>query len=477
MKQNIFNLLIAISFFGFAQKPKEAFNISANIKGLKQNEKITLAYYFGDKQYIQDTARTDKNGKVTFTGENPLDKGMYILVMPNKKYIEFPVNIDSKIAFDIDTNGSAKSIKVTQSEELKRFLSYTSFLEGRNAEVEEAKAWTPKNKDSKDSLEKAKKLYEEINNKVENFQKDFSTKNSNDLLAYIFNINKKIETPEIPKASNGRPDSLFAWHFQKAHYWDGMNWNDERILRTPIFHQKIKTYFDQYVMQHPDSICNDAEQLVTKAKNNKDLKKYCIFYPTVTYERSNIMGMDQVFVCMVEKYYVTGQVDWLKEDQVKKVIKRAEDLSPNMIGKLGKPISGFDTANVKRALYDVKSPLTLLVFWESTCGHCIKTIPRVDSLYKSYLKANGCEVFAVTLEHKDLKGWKKYIKEHKLDWINIYCPYYDTEEHDFRKKYDVYSTPVIYILDENKKILAKRLAVEQIKDFIERYKKIKNKTK
>jgi hypothetical protein len=35
-----------------------------------------------------------------------------------------------------------------------------------------------------------------------------------------------------------------------------------------------------------------------------------------------------------------------------------------------------------------------------------------------------------------------------------------------REKYDVYSTPVIYVLDKNKIIKAKRIAVEQLEDIV-----------
>jgi hypothetical protein len=40
---------------------------------------------------------------------------------------------------------------------------------------------------------------------------------------------------------------------------------------------------------------------------------------------------------------------------------------------------------------------------------------------------------------------------------------------DFKNIYDIYSTPVMYILDENKKILAKRIGVEQVPDFFDNY--------
>ena len=61
------------------------------------------------------------------------------------------------------------------------------------------------------------------------------------------------------------------------------------------------------------------------------------------------------------------------------------------------------------------------------------------------------------------EGWKKFIRSKKLyDWINVQDGKTVT---DFKKTYDVYSTPVVYVLDENKKILAKRLSVEQLEDY------------
>ena len=76
-------------------------------------------------------------------------------------------------------------------------------------------------------------------------------------------------------------------------------------------------------------------------------------------------------------------------------------------------------------------------------------------------KSKGIVVYAVNIEDSR-EQWVKYIKEHKLDWINV-----SNSAHQYYLKnlYDIYSTPVIYVLDENKKIVAKRLAVEDMMDF------------
>ena len=54
-----------------------------------------------------------------------------------------------------------------------------------------------------------------------------------------------------------------------------------------------------------------------------------------------------------------------------------------------------------------------------------------------------------------------------MNWINVNGPRTLTGE--LHGQYDIISTPVIYILNEQKEIIAKRLAVEQIEKFLENY--------
>jgi hypothetical protein len=42
---------------------------------------------------------------------------------------------------------------------------------------------------------------------------------------------------------------------------------------------------------------------------------------------------------------------------------------------------------------------------------------------------------------------------------------------DFRKDFDVTTTPMVYVLDQDKKIIARRLPVEQLEGFIDFYEK------
>ena len=80
-------------------------------------------------------------------------------------------------------------------------------------------------------------------------------------------------------------------------------------------------------------------------------------------------------------------------------------------------------------------------------------------------KDAGVEVFTVYTQ-VDEKEWKEFIDKHEMDdWINAFDRY---QRSGFRTYYNVDRTPMVYFLDENKKIIAKRLGVEDLDKMIER---------
>jgi len=118
------------------------------------------------------------------------------------------------------------------------------------------------------------------------------------------------------------------------------------------------------------------------------------------------------------------------------------------------------------SLYDIEKDFTILYFWEPNCGHCKEATPKLKTFYDKQ-RDYTIEIFAVcTTDEKDL--WSKYIEDNKLTWINGWDPERLTH-YDFY--YNVQSTPIVYILDRNKKIIAKKLAVEDIEGYIDNYRR------
>ena len=114
-------------------------------------------------------------------------------------------------------------------------------------------------------------------------------------------------------------------------------------------------------------------------------------------------------------------------------------------------------------LSDVKADYTILIFWDVDCGHCQKEIPKVLEVYNELLKEKkDVKVFSV-YNQQELDKYLKYIDEKKLDWINVYD---GVHYNNLADKYDIFSTPVIYVLDKNKVIKARKIEVEQIKNIV-----------
>ena len=182
------------------------------------------------------------------------------------------------------------------------------------------------------------------------------------------------------------------------------------------------------------------------------------------------MGMDAVFVHMVDSYYNDSKKTFWVDDALRaKINDRADNLRNNLLGKMAPNLVMPDTGYVMRELHKVKAKYTMILFWDAHCGRCKEEIPRLKDLYEKLNKDNSTnvkklEVYAVSLTNI-AEEWKKFVADNKLNWINVSDLYNNTK---FRKLYDIYSTPVIYLLNEKKEIVAKRLSVEQVADFIEK---------
>ena len=121
-------------------------------------------------------------------------------------------------------------------------------------------------------------------------------------------------------------------------------------------------------------------------------------------------------------------------------------------------------------MYDLKNEFIVLYFWNPDCGHCKKSTPELNEAYDKIKKLNG-EVYGVTTaNYEEINMWKDFTKEHHLKFINIGDPYFKNQPH-FRLIYDIQTTPQVYVLDKYYRIIAKRLGVDQVVDFIENYKK------
>jgi thiol-disulfide isomerase/thioredoxin len=471
-KTLLYSFVTVITTVGFGSTEKihakDAYAIKIKVKGLAKDTVCYLAYYYGDKQYLKDTAVVDANGTFTFEGKDVLPNGIYMAVLPGKKYFEFIVK-EQSFSLETDTNDYVANMKTKGTGENQLFYQYLKFIGERGKKVDSLRKEMEKVKDNKELAESFKTKISAIDKEVKDYKSNVIKNNPNTFVSMLF---KATEEPEVPKNEN-KSDSLFAYRYYKAHYFDNIDFSSDDILRTPIYHEKIKSYLENLTFRHPDSINKSADILVEKTRKNKELFKYTVWWITNSHESANWMGADAIFVHMVDKYYTKDQAFWLDSARLAKVRDRAKILKPLLIGKKAPNLMLQDTLGKTIPMYNVKAKYLVVVFWDPECGHCQKEVPKVYAFYNDY-KSKGVEVYAVNATHdeKRVVSWKKFIRDNKLHWINVHDtgPYYD-----FTKTYDIYSYPVIYLLDENKEILAKRIAAEQLSEVVDNMSKSKSK--
>ena len=495
MKKVILGSILAIAGFSAIKVNAQGYEIKVSIKNSKDSICL-LTKYTWEQPYKVDTAQVDKNGNMTFKGKTALEKGIYSIYSPKKGalYFDFIVNESQKFSITTDTIGFYDKMKIVGPQENIEFMEFVKFMGSKNMErvnyEKEVKA-----KKTADSTKLITAKTTELFRDIKKYQDDYLAAKPNTYIATFIRLQNEPVVPNAPKGIAAADTAVWKYQYYKNHYWDGINLNDIGTLNTnKIFADRVKRYFDKVVIQHPDSLAKESDIFISKIGNNKETFKWVTHNLTYISESSKVMGMDAFFVYMVNKYYKTGQAFWLDEKQLEKVIKRANILEPLLLGKKAQDLALVDTAGIKTIkklgidkmetsedltkayyanqdaiqkllvnLYSIKADWTVLVFWDVDCGHCKKEIPVIQETYNKFKKeGKSLEVFAVYTQHEYDK-WKTYIKEQKLDWINVADA---VHLNNLKEKYDIFSTPVIYLLDKNKVIQAKRIGAEQIEDVI-----------
>lgn len=274
-----------------------------------------------------------------------------------------------------------------------------------------------------------------------------------------------------------RNDSLENYYYYKAHYWDGISFMDDRVLRTPFFLPKFEKYYREILVPSPDSIIAEADYQILLARSSPEMYKFLLNWLTDEYINPKYMGQDAVFVHLFEKYHSKGLTSWLNEKQMETISRRAYMLMANLIGLKAADLEMVDTAGRPSPLYKVKADYTVVCFWDPTCGHCKEELPRLDSIYRASWKQQGVKMYAVLSadSKEDMhKEWTKYIAEHNLrDWIHVYqtketeAAVKAAQKAGYRQLYDITMTPTLYLLDNEKRIIGKKLTWQQLDELLQ----------
>ena len=448
-----------------AQNSAKGFKVDGHINGFRDSTLILAHWYGSASFYPKDTAVVDAQGNFIFQGEKSLPQGLYLVIPPSKKDIGLHLILTDDQTFSVNTDliNIVKNMVVSGSTENELFYAYQQQL---NKFSEEAKAIQVNEKSTRGTIDTttAKQQLTTLGKRLKEYQGQFLTRNTNTFAAKLFRATTDPVIPETPTPPSGieRADSNWVFTYYKAHYWDGYDWSDERLMRTPVLQDKLNRYIKELTVQTVDSLVKESDWLVGKAKANKEVMSYVIWYITSQYERPKVLGTDGVFIHMAETYWLTGIYPVSDSTTLETIRERVAILKPLQIGKPFPVFMASDTLGRNINLQTLRADYTLVFFYAPHCGHCRDTAPKLKALADRY-KDKGVQTVAIAVDDSEA-DWKKFIQEFKLSG---FTHGYDlTHTMNFQRQYDVAMTPTIYVLDKDKKIIARQLPFEQVEDFI-----------
>jgi thiol-disulfide isomerase/thioredoxin len=444
----------------------QGYKISFKVDGLADTT-VLLGNYFGESTYVKDTAIVDGTGKFTFDGKKKLDEGMYFLVLNKTRLFDFLVSNDQEFELQTSSDDYISNLKVIGDEENTLYIKDILFNVERNKEAEPFVKVVRDSTSTPEQIEVARKALDAINDKVMAHQNEIIAAHPDKLLTRIFLANKRAD---IPEAKEGVDSKEFGYWYLRNHYWDNFDLADGAFLRLgrPIFKDKVEDYLDNMLIQDPDTIMSEIKKMANAAKKNQDAYKYLVWTVTLKYQNPTIMGLDEVFVDLYDVYFKSGEMDFWANDQLKKNLKeRADQLRLSLVGNPAPNMIMMDQNKQMKSLYGIKNKYTVIYFFDPDCGHCKKETPVLNSFYQD--TKFDVEVFAVSADTSMVK-MQKYIKDMNLNWISVNGP--RTSTGSYHNSYDAMTTPTIYVLNDKKKIIAKKIPAAKLEDFLTQYEKV-----
>jgi len=441
------------------------YEISVKIDGLGCDDELLLANHFGDKQYLRDTSECIK-GLATFRGDETLENGVYLVVLPKKNYFEILISQDedqTKYSFQTDTTLSSKKMVVEGSKENELFFGFNAFaiVQGNKARKIRRALDTLEEGKTKSKLESELK---EINNSVAQRRDKISQDYSDLFIGKLYGSMTEI-TPPDDNSVDEENQRKFQYLWMRKHFWDEVDFSEDGLVRSPVFHNKLKYYFDTYMPPIADTAIWMGDQLINKIETagSSDQYRYTIHFLLGYFENAKFMCFDKALWHIAKNYYCAGKAYWADSAYVSKMCIESAKMEATLCDKVAPDLNMPDSTFRQRIrMSEISKPVTVLVFWDINCGHCKKEMPIISKMYDSLTNEN-VEIYAVYTQG-DWEGWKKRLAKDKFNFINVANAF---GEDKFRKKYNIRTTPQIFVLDKDKNIRFKKIGAKDLPKTIE----------
>ncbi|QLE00752.1 redoxin domain-containing protein [Galbibacter sp. BG1] len=386
--------------------------------------------------YISYTS-INKEGAMEIPLEKDFKAGMYRLVFgvpQDEYYFDFIFNGKENISFEYVLTEGATFL--TSEENL--------LLQEYNTKADEAKALL--GEVFKPNV--SEKTFLNVFHAIDAVQNTYETE-SEGMIAHHFIKTGRIPIPK-KKISLKQYISL-----EKDHFFNHIDFNDPVLQQSEYLINASTIYVFRFAEKENDKAYKEnIDFIASKVDDNFSVKKSIMeslwndFSQEENAEVANYIA--DTYLLKLAKAY---------NDQ--KLIMAINAFQKTGIGA---KVPNFNLGN-SQTLYDLEEANNyLLIFWSSTCSHCLKEIPEVKDFLNSHnVSTKQLQVVAFGLED-DEHPWKDTIKNYP-DFIHVFGA--GKWDNQTAVEYSIMATPTYFLLDNSKRILAKPETLEDLKKSID----------
>ena len=263
------SLLWVFGYTGWTQpatSAKTPYKISLDIPGYSAGIAY-LCYHFGKNLNIQDSAAVSPQGKAVFSSDKDLPGGIYAIVFPGRnRSFDFFIHNERHISLRADSN-DLSHVQIQGAPENKLFQEYQRFVNLKGSLMQRAResyALSTTKADSTLHQEAFLKYQKELND----YREEVLQQQPQSMMAVMLQAMKEPDPPI--KSPKTRQDSLYNYYYYKKHYWDGVTFMDERVIRTPFFLPRLERYYrEAKLFQIGDGTSELLRLLISRYANTR----------------------------------------------------------------------------------------------------------------------------------------------------------------------------------------------------------------
>jgi thiol-disulfide isomerase/thioredoxin len=244
----------------------------------------------------------------------------------------------------------------------------------------------------------------------------------------------------------------------KNTFFDKIDFSNKTILNSSFLTDKIVSYV--FYINYSDDIktqqklYQESIDFVLSKIKNQSYKRDIIEFLIVQFEAyKNLEIIDYLFENHYKKLPETLQNQKFKEEKTALFASEIGRIAPDFSWKENGKTLKLSTLN--------DAEKYVLVFWSTSCSHCLREIPQLHSYL---ISKKNIKVIAFALED-DAFVWENYSKTNLYGWHNVLG--LNKWQNETAKTYQIFSTPSYFVLDKNKKIMAKPDEIDDVKDYFD----------